>query len=689
MKTNHQKEIFRLAAVLYADNNYEVNPATIHRKILESVFLDNDNSELTVHAIIEIIEKDFNFVFDFEEVSEIILQNQTSHFLVGKNAAGDLLVSLTEKRLQLVKSKLTTNNIDYFIILFLDAHKELVGQLDGKGIIYKFLYEVFSNNISSFSKLIDYKKDLDGAINIDESFNSVEKIIINTFLAWDNDGKNKAIFDISSYALEYCMITNKHSNQTFHLKSLKNKEFFLDTNVLFRAVGINGDNRKARTTTFLEKFIEAGEKLFISKFTEQEYKSTLKYYCEQISRKSYSSIDPRVFARFQKNSDFYDFFHKWRIGRGNDSIKLFEAHLLAEYETLKSRFKIQEEYSVGYNETEELTVRKISELAADIFSFKKTENSYYNRFETAETDAKNILMIREKRNGQFRNIFETKYFFISSDQGLRRWDFTRTDSTPAVLLPSQWMSILLRYINRTNDDFKSFVSFLNLSQRETHINNENLQLILLGIGEITKDVERQAIIIETMVGKKFRGILDQSYSEEEIIEHAKSFAKTELDLHLDSAILEKQNLELTLENQKQGAKAALSEQQIVTAKAKDIELQNRRLKGTLVKKYVDKHLFIWKLPTVLAALGIFITISCYLLLFFYRTESWNFAVKIGSWIDNLPADSTQQKIAYSIYLIPSAALIFLAQLVFNRLINKQKIQEKRLKLEEFAINRYK
>jgi hypothetical protein len=174
---------------------------------------------------------------------------------------------------------LNANNIDYFILQFLEEHAELVGALDGKSIIYKFLYEIFSNNISSFSKLIDYRRDLDGAINIDDSFNPVEKLIINTFLQWENDGKNKAVFDISSYALEYCLITNKESTQTFHLKNLKHKDFFLDTNVLFRAIGINGDSRKARTVTFLDKFNEAGEKLFISKFTEQEYKSTLRYYC--------------------------------------------------------------------------------------------------------------------------------------------------------------------------------------------------------------------------------------------------------------------------------------------------------------------------------------------------------------------------------------------------------------------------
>ncbi|MHA4896226.1 hypothetical protein ACXZ1K_15850 [Pedobacter sp. PWIIR3] len=692
MPNHHQREIFRLAAVLYAENNYEVNPSTIQRKIIESVFLDNSNAEITVHQIIELIEKDYNFIFDFEEVLEIVSKNETTHFLIGPRYATDLLVSLTPKRIQAINSKLTTNNIDYFIQEFLEVHKELNGSLDGKSIIYKFLYEIFNNNISSFSKLIDYKKDLDGAINVDESFNVVEKTIINAFLQWDNNGKNKAIFDISSYALEYCMITNKESNQTFHLKSLKNKDFYLDTNVLFRAIGINGENRQARTKTFLDKFNEAGEKLYISKFTEQEYKSTLKYYCEQISRKSYSKVDPRVYSRFQKNSDFFHFYHKWRVNRTNDSIKLFEAHLLAEYEGLKARFKIEEEYNVGFNEKDEDIIKRINELATDIFSFKNKENSYFNRFETAETDAKNILLIKEKRNGKFRNIFETKFYFISSDQGLRRWDFQRKDSTPAVLLPSQWMSILLRYVNRSSDDFKSFVSFLNLSQNEAHISSENLQLILIGIGEITQDVERQSAIVETMIQNKFKGIIDQAYTEEEIIEHAKSFAKTELDMHLDLAIIDKQNLELSLQTHISGAKAAIHEQhekqERERLKAKDLETQNLHLKKTLVKEFVSAQILDWKIKGALAGIAILFILLFYLLLFCCKSDSWNFSSQVANWINLLPAESTEKSVAYSVYILPAGALIFLVNVFHKRIISKEEEVNKRAKLEQAAFQKY-
>jgi len=693
MLNTRQQEIFRLAAVLYADNNYEVTPKTIHRKIIESVFLDNDNAEVTVHEIVDYIEKKCGFVFDFEEVSEIVKKDIDTHFRLGKNNDQELLVSLAPKRLEAIKNKLNVNNIDYFILEFLEQNEELIGALDGKAIIYRFLYEIFNNNISSFSKLIDYRKDLNGAINIDDSFNPVEKLIINAFLQWENDGKNKAVFDISSYALEYCMITNNETKQTFHLKSLKNKDFFLDTNILFRAIGINGENRKARTVTFLDKFNEAGENLFISKFTEQEYKSTLKFYCEQISRKSYSKIDPRVFSRFQKNSDFFDFYHKWRVGRTNDNISLFESYLLSEYESFKKRFKVKEEYSVGFEETNEEISTVINNLALDIYSFKNKENSYFNRFETCITDAKNILLIKEKRNGQFRNIFETKFFFISSDQGLRRWDFKGKDATPSVLLPSQWMSILLRYVTRTNDDFKSFVSFLNLSQTETSINSEKLQLILLGIGEITADMERQSAIVDSMIERKFQGIIEKNSSEEEIIDNARNFAKTELDKNLDLALKDKEALEISLQAHRQGAQAVIHEeqekQQLERDKTKALEQSNQRLRNALISKFVNKHLLIWRIPAYLSIGAIILILVFYATLFCYQSEKWNISYQIARWIDTLPSDSTIGKVAYSIYIFPSIILATLGPFVYNRLFSPGNVSKKRESLENKAFARYK
>ena len=120
---------------------------------------------------------------------------------------------------------------------------------------------------------------MSGLINIESNrYTEEEKEIINNFLRWDNTDKNIAVFNISSYSLEYCMLTNQKNSNTVRLEDLKNKNFYLDTNIIYRTLGINGDNRKKRSTTFLDKFKEAGESLNISFSTHTEFKESIKFY---------------------------------------------------------------------------------------------------------------------------------------------------------------------------------------------------------------------------------------------------------------------------------------------------------------------------------------------------------------------------------------------------------------------------
>src|SRR5690606_28241718 len=171
------------------------------------------------------------------------------------------------------------------------------------------------------------------------------------------------------------------------------------------------------------------------------------------------------------------------------------------------------------------------------------------------------------RNGHYSNLFDCKYYFISADQLLRKWDYTQNESIPIVLLPSQWMSILLRYLNRTNDDFKSFVSFLNISNGEKGVSNENLQLILNGISEITTDFTQQSSIVSEMINIGFKGILDKNNSDEEVIEKSKIFAKSHLELQIEELKKSKEKLENKFEKYQEQTTSAIE----VLKQSKDVE----------------------------------------------------------------------------------------------------------------------
>lgn len=676
-------DIFRLAAVLYADNNYEVKPKTIHRKIIESLFIDNNNEILTIYKLIDEIKNKYNFIFDEDEVYEIVTMN--SNFAISVHKTEILNINLTESRHSSLKSKVQNNNIDYFICEF---HKTLSDlSIDSlKRIIYEFLYEIFKSNITSFEKLIDPKIPIGEVVNINDlNFSQLEIEIINSFLNWENDEKNHAIFNISNAALEYCLISNKKGNN-FKLENLKNKKFYLDSNVIFRAIGINGEVRKNRVLTFLNKFKDADEELLISKFTYDELRSTIAYYAGTLNRKNSQKINSKVFIKYSTNSDFLEYYHNWRKKRVNDSIDLFQAYIHSEIENLKNNFKIKFDHNIPFDIKDKKINELITDKASSINSFKQIEKNSSNYIEGAFTDAKNIYLIENKRDGNSINIFDCKYYLISSDQYLRKWDYQNKNSIPIVLLPSQWMCILLRYLNRTSDDFKSFVSFLNISSSEKLITNENLQFVLDGISEITNDFDLQSEIIEEMINKKFEGVIEKSSTEDQIISNSRKYAKTKLEKDIENIQKENKNLETKFENYYNNTTKAITDLQ----KKRDIEKSNKELLEK-ENKEIKRKLLEEKLKTDFAKYQyygyFYILLAAFCLLFltlnfFFKEYEWNYINIIRNYSNTLPEGSMEKEIVKYIYLLPLGLFGFSANEINKRFINKNRKEEKKKSIIE-------
>lgn len=691
MTLEHKNQLFRLATVLYADNNYEVTPKTIHRKIIESSLLDNDNKQMTIHEIIDYIGENYHFTFDEEEIKSIINNPKETGFSVGKDKAFEYLICLTEQRKQTLISKVNKQNIDYFIEEFIKLNENTNELIDAKGLLYKFLYDLINTNISGFSKLLNSKKVLTELINVEQSqFNELEREVINSFLSWDNDGKNKAIFDIASYGIEYCLITNNAEN-SIHLSSLKNKVFYLDTNVIFRALGINGENRQKRTLSFLSKFNDAGETILISRFSELEFKATVKYYVAQIAKHNSPRINPKIFTSFIAQSDFFDFYHKWRVNRMNTSLEYFESHIIVLFEEFIAKFKSSIDYIIPFDEKDEKNIKILNDVANNIHSFKTSQGAT-NGYETSIWDAKNIHLIERKRDGKNANLVETKFFFLSTDQGLRRWDFQRSIGTPIILLPSQWMSILLRYVNRTSDDFKSFVSFLNMPQGEKEVTYEKLQLILTGISEITEDADKQSNLIKILVEKKFKDVIQKGFSNEDIVEQSKSFAKTELEKDLGE-LSEKHNV---LENKFESHKAtsevkiedleSKSDIQKISLKSKNKEIDN--LKTELKNKTVKEELKKWQKPAIfLIPLALLIVIFTTLQFCCYDWD-YNYSYQIIRNIDLLESDSQKNTLRGLMYT-PIIGFGLIASFCYKRLFNNDEIDEKKKELAIKFDEKYK
>ena len=678
-------DIFRLAAVLYADNNYEVNPKTIYRRIIESILLDNNNDVIGIHTLIDTIKAKYELDFTFEEIQEIIKDDK---YFNSSYKNEDIKISIVHNRFKTLCENVKHKNLDYFISEFQKINTDISLE-ELREIIYSFLYEVFQTNINSFSKLINPEILLEDLIDI-KDLKKMSKLnieIINSFLNWNNDDKNKIIFNISSLALEYCLITNK-KGKNIRLENLKNKSFYLDTNIIFRAIGLNGENRRKRTITFLEKFKEANEKLYISSFTNEEIKNTLEYYISQISRVSTTKINSKIFIKFRKYEDFFDFYHCWRKDRINDSTDIFLAHINSLIENLKKDFNIFNAYKESFDVRESKINEEIMDIASQINNFKTEHKGMSSLIETSLTDAKNIYLIENLRAGKYVNIFDCKYYLISSDQQLRKWDYIKNTSIPIVLLPSQWMSILLRYLNRTNDDFKSFVSFLNINNNEKGISNENLQLILDGISEITSDFEKQNEIVEALINNKVKDIITSSRTDTEIVERAKKFAESELEKRIQNLEKENSSLEVKFDKYQKNTTSAIKNLKNLKDSEKEekdkLSKQNKKIKDDLVSNAIRRY----KNVGYFYLLGVFICIVILLFIFCFQDEDWNIIVNLLDLANLYKEGSIQRNIIDHISLIPITGIAIFLKKAFDRFLNKNKLKELKKKIIEEIENKY-
>ena len=65
MDAQQQANVFRLSATLFANNNYQISPLQLHRRIVEdALFVMNNEDGVTIGTLSDYIEKEYFFNFD-------------------------------------------------------------------------------------------------------------------------------------------------------------------------------------------------------------------------------------------------------------------------------------------------------------------------------------------------------------------------------------------------------------------------------------------------------------------------------------------------------------------------------------------------------------------------------------------------------------------------------------------------
>ena len=522
------KSITRTATIIYADSMSNRTTNTIKKKFVESVYVNNGNTLLTLSELVNIIEETMGLMFSEDEIRPIV-KDENIFMEVLNRSSEDIRYNLQEKRYSALCSK-SIDEIDNVIETFFSTNVENSLSITKEGfkeLMYRYLHSILNTNVSTYVQFVNPTKSVTIPKLNSEQFTDDEIDLINDFVKWNDETKNKAIFKLINYCIEYAIVVNNSSEDVLS-KSLRTKVFYLDNALLYRAIGINGETRKKRTISFLKKCKESGQKFVISKYTRQEFFNTVDYHLGQLNSSTpFGRITPRVFKRYANGDGFYQFYHEWRNGRINYGFDIFKTHIHSLYKDLVKQFDIEENFKVPFDEKEEPAI--INTYKEEIRAVKKT-----NRNEPHLVDARNMHWIECIRSGNNIDVASTKYYFVTSDQKLQSWDRTHSVNQPLTLLPSQWMGLILKYVSRSSDDYKSFISFMNLPKDNSVISEDELQSVMAGISEMTEEFSKQESIIESMVEIKFGDILKGN-----IQENAKAYAKDKLEKEYEKQLAEK------------------------------------------------------------------------------------------------------------------------------------------------------
>lgn len=506
--------IIRTSAILWSDELGITKTDTIKRKLIESVFVINNNKEISLEELILKIQESYKLIFTEEEVLKII------------NSADDSFeCNSMRKSLCLIKKryeKLTEKDDTFgkvvcnFCTVFTQYRDEDVFHL-----IERYLYELLNTNIKAYLYVLKPNKCSLASVVIDnKKFSEKEVQLLNDFITWDNKEKNLLIFKLVSFSIEYSLVSN-NSDKNIYYQSLKTKVFYLDSNILYRALGINGEFRRQRTQYFLSKCRQAGQTFTISLYTKNEIEKSIDAHIKELSKLSYGRINPEIFKDSGCNSGFYEYYHKWRKDRASKSLEVFRAYLLTEIDNLCSKFGILVDYRNQIKETNSKIDRVLTQYIKELKEIKKEPNELIVR-----TDALNMLVLENRRGNNNISLQDTKYYLLTTDQKLQQWDTMHGNNQPLTLLPSHWMGLLLKFISRTEDDFSSFTSFLKLPSNQSILTPEELENVVTGISEMTEDFQMQSSIMKKMVETKFEAVLKNKKSSsirENVIAFSKSF----------------------------------------------------------------------------------------------------------------------------------------------------------------------
>lgn len=481
------KLFFHMAVMFYNSTTENVKRDNVIKKIIENTMYINNNKNFTCTQLSAEIYNRGGMTVTEEEIANIVTNPNNGYFEVDYSSS-ELIIRLSNKRYNYL-SELNEKNMDYYIEEFVELNG--YGQ-EAKETINKFIYDFYCRNVNDLNNI------LDGNISLETSMSEMspdENSIVQEFVEWENEEKNKMFHALANSALEYLLVSGDIGllKRQDIRSAFVGKKLYIDTNILFYCMGINGKEFETANRAFLKKCRECKEEIIVSYYTDCELKTTISHFVKEIQRLKSPLMHRQNIYSWITNKDVYSYYLIWSRGqKALTDAKFFEKFLIKKYEDLIKEYNI--------------TVERTSPLSEEVLEesdvFKEYETQIISTTEI-NYDARNIFLIETKRGSIETSLQNTNTIFITADKSLQRWDAARKKEVPVVVAPNLWLLLLSRLVSRSVDDFKCFISYINMLNTEQVISNKEFFEVVKVISDIVEDVRQQENVLEVMIEEEF------------------------------------------------------------------------------------------------------------------------------------------------------------------------------------------
>lgn len=569
-------DILRLACLIQDRDNQDFKRVVL--SIVFELLYENSNVDLkadelfqaTITKSKEPIDRDF---FDG-------LMTNSKSFII-TNTEDEPLVRLSPEKFNEVENSISEFSIEPSIDSFINANK-LNPEFNQSiiAILYQSIYEnIYAFNPSNTETLIP---DV-----VKKSFTQEELDAFNAFLEHDDPQKNRRLYNQFVKAIEFAILTSGQGVKKFTDQIYTDKSYILDTNIIFRMLGVGGKERQETILNLIESCIKQGVKFKYTLRTHKELNNTLDASIIKISKgeqtKKIEIIQDLVAeAPHFFNDDFIVQYSRLKNSKTVNSPEQYGIEMKTRFKSLCKKYGIEqadlkiklENYEVGL-------------FAKKLISERKKLTNYRYSLKQATVDSYNVLYVRKKRGENNFNYSEVKSFYLTTDRGLNKiLSEDPTIKIPATILPSQLFAIHnpLTSDNEDDLDYSNFFSFVKRRTSEFKHRGRDVFSFIQQAQVYSTDKEEIKELILTFTDERYNHSKTDAVNENVIVRF-KDFAKTYFDKRLD----EIENIEKKFEEIEEKGKA---------------EIQRNLDKSKTISRTIDALAIVLIIPLIALLIGL-------------------------------------------------------------------------------------